>query len=305
MLVMKGFTAVLLLMLLSSQVVLQTVPTRPPRVLEPNRPDQGTRAWYDELRKRENMPTGIGAVNNQNVVNAAIAQIYEQARKKLAPTVEEKRLYAEFLSQPNTGIFRLGGRIDCKYILDVTKPDQGCYNQYIPGGALAFSFRRADYSHLVYSDFKRMNDDFVLPGTFVLGLVAPLGDVPIETVHPDSRLVEDLIAFSPATGINDVADQDRQIAGGFKIGDLIYRKSAPVRDQTTYLLRSVAYRAKFLNLPKSESKRGRGSLDEDDRSDVTVVFRLVSKGADDTYLVLWRELARKASPLLTVDFAEQ
>ena len=303
MLVNKPFIAASLLIFFGSQVICQIAPSRPPRILEPNRPDQGTRAWYDELKKRENTPTGIGAISNKNVVDAAIAEIYEQARKKLAPTKDEKRIYAEFLKQPNTGIFRFGGRISCKYILDVTKPDQECFNQYIPGSALAFSFRRADYSHNVYSDLRRINDDFVLPGIFVLGLIATLGDVPIESFNPDNALATDLAAFSPATGISEVADLDLDIGKGLKIGDLVYRKSVAIREHTTYLLRSVAYRAKFLNLPKSESKRG--SLDEDERNDVIIVFRTLSKSADDTYLVLWRELAKKESPILTVDIAKR
>lgn len=299
----KLFILLLLGVFIADSTSAQVIPTRPPRTADPNRPDPGTQRWYDELRKRENMPTGIGAINNKTVVAAAIAEIYEQARKKMAPTAEEKRIFADFLKQPNTGIVRLGGTVNCKYILDVTKPDQECYNQYIPGGALAFSFRRADYSHIAYSDVKRVNDDFVLPGTFVLGLIATLGDVPIESISDKNALITDLAAFSPASDIDEVAGQDFEIGKGVKVGDLIYRKSVPIREHTTYLLRSVAYRAKFLNLPKSEAKRG--SLDEDERSDVIVVFRIVRKGPDDTCLLLWREVARMPSPFLTVDVAKR
>jgi hypothetical protein len=290
-------------LLIAGSAVAQVIPTRPPRTNDPNRPDPATQRWYDELRKRENMPTGIGAINNRTVVAAAINEIYEHARKKLAPTADEKRIYVDFLKQSNTGIIRIAATVNCKYILDVTQPDQECYNQYIPGSALAFSFRRADYSHNAYSDLKRVNDDFVLPGTFVLGLITSIGDIPIESIGTDNVLVTDLAGFSPASEINEVAGQDFEIIRGLKIGDLIYRKTVPIREHTTYLLRSVAYRAKFLNLPKSESKRG--SLDEDERSDVTVVFRIVRKGADDTYLLLWREVARIPSPLLTVDVAKR
>lgn len=299
----KSLGFLLLSLLTVGSTASQVIPTRPPRTLDPNRPDPATQRWYDELRKRENMPTGIGAVNNKAVVAAAIAEIYEQARKKMAPTTEEKRIFADFLKQPHTGIVRLGTTVNCKYILDVTKPDQECYNQYIPGSALAFSFRRADYSHYAYSDLKRVNDDFVLPGTFVLGLIATLGDVPIESISDKNDLVMDLAAFSPASDIDEVAGQDFEIGKGLKLGDLTYRKSVPICEHTTYLLRSVAYRAKFLNLPKSDSKRG--SLDEDERSDVIVVFRILSKGPDDSYLLLWREIARRLSPLLTVDVAKR
>lgn len=290
-------------LLIAGSATAQIIPPRPPRTVDTNRPDPATQRWYDEIKKRENMPTGIGAVNNKNVVAAAVAEIYEQARKKMAPTADEKRLYADFLKQTGTGIVRIAGTVKCKHIVDITLPDQECYNQYIPGGALAFSFRRSAYTHPAYADLRRVNDHFVLPGTYVLGLITLVGDVPIESVTQDNLFVSGLTSFVPATEINEVASQDYDLSKGVKIGDLTYRKSVAIREHTTYLMRSVAYRAKFLNLPKANSKRG--SLDTDERVDVTVAFRIVLKSADDTYLVLWKELARRESPLLTVDVAKR
>lgn len=286
-----------------SQAISQTVPTRPPRTIDPNRPDPATQRWYDEIKKRENMPTGIGVVSSRNVVAAAIAEIREQARKKLAPTADEKQLFSDFLKQTGTGIVRIAATVSCKHIVDVTQPDQECYNQYIPGGALAFSFRRSDYTHPAYADLKRVNDTFVLSGTYVLGMITLVDDVSIESVTQDSSFVSGLMSFAPATRINEVSSQDYDLSKGVKIGDLTYRKLVPIREHTTYLMRSVAYRAKFLNLPKADSKRG--SLDDDERVDVVVAFRIVRKGADDSYLLLWKELARLRSPLLTVDVAKQ
>lgn len=302
MFVNKTAATTLLSIVLFSQALSQTVPSRPPRILEPNRPDQGTRAWYEELKKRENAPTGIGAMNNKNVVDAAIAEIYDRARKKLAPTADEKQIYADFLKQPNTGLVRIAAPVNCR-IVDVTQPDQECYNHYIPGSALSFSFRRGDYTHHAYSDLKRVNGDFVLTGTYVLGFITSIGDVPIESITQDNVLVTDLNKFVPADDINEVAGQEYDINKGLKIGDLTYRKSTSIREHTTYLLRSVAYRARFFNLPKSDAKRG--SLDEDERVDVTIVFRVVRKGPDDNYLLLWKEIARIQSPLLTVDVAKR
>ena len=55
-------------------------------------------------------------------------------------------------------------------------------------------------------------------------------------------------------------------------------------------------------MPKSEKPKG--SLATSDRCDVVVVFRVVSVGLDDSLLVIWKEIAQKEAPLLTVDMAK-
>lgn len=188
-------------------------------------------------------------------------------------------------------------------ILDIANPDNVCLNYYLPGKARAFSFRKVDYVHQAYADIERAEGLFVSRGTYVLGLIAALGDLPIETWPAQSQLVSDLLRFTPAADIDQVTQQDRDLARGLDIGAVTFRKAAPILPHTTYLLRSVAYKAKFYNIPKTEKKRG--SLDEDDRRDVVVVFRVIRKDVDGSLLLLWREVYQKPSPQLTVDFAKQ
>lgn len=301
----RGILAGIVVSILSVAALSQTIPPRQPRTIDPNRGgDPATRAWYEELRKRENVPTGIGVVDQPSVLAAAVAELRENARRKLGPTREEKRLFADFLKQPSTGLVRLAAPSDCRFVLDVANVKADCLNQYLPGAAMAFSFRKRDYAHHAYSDLQRLGDNTVVfPGTYVLGMISPLGDVPIETITTENPLVRDLAEFRPAASLDKVRDQSVEIANGKRFRDLTYRKSAALSEHSTYLLRSVAYRARFSNLPKTDRKTG--SLDDDDRSDVIVVFRIVNKGADGTYLVLWRELKRIQSPMLDVDVANQ
>jgi|CXWL01.1.fsa_nt_gi hypothetical protein len=292
-------TTLMTVMIGTIAVTAQLVPSRPPRTIDPNRQDPATKAWYEELKKRENVSTGIGSMRETN--ETLIARLKADARKKLGPTDEEKREYSEFLGQPKTGLVRLAAETDCARILDVANPDSVCLNYYLPGKARAFSFRKADYVHQAYADLERSNGMFISPGTYVLGLIASLGDVPIEKLSNENQNVAELLRFVPATDIDNVVEQDRDLAKGLRIGAFIYRKVAPLVEHTTYLLRSVAYKAKFLNVPKTEKKRG--SLDEDERLDVVIVLRVIRKEADGSLLLLWKELQQKPAPVLTVDLA--
>ena len=296
----KFLNLVLLGLLIAGSAAAQVIPSRPPRTIDPNRPDPATQRWYDELRKRENAPTGIGSVRESN--ETLIARLTNEARKKLAPADEERGLYEEFLKQPKTGLVRLAAETDCARILDIAHPNNECLNYYLPGKARAYSFRNTDYSHQAYADVQRTKSMFVSPGTFVLGLIASLGDVPIETVSLQHESVSELLRFMPASEINGVTQQEIALTKGLAMGNLTYRKAVPIEENTTYLIRSIAYKANFLNLPKSEKPRG--SLNTDDRLDIVVVFRVVRRDLFDNFLLLWKEISRKDSPLLEVDMSK-
>ncbi|MGQ0541287.1 MAG: hypothetical protein ACT4O9_05460 [Blastocatellia bacterium] len=274
-------------------------PSRQPRTTNPNRQDPATVRWYEEIQRRENAPTGISY--SESYADRFIFHRGE-ARKKLGPTSEEKREYASVLKLADTRLVRLAALTDCARILDITKPEKECLRYFLPGKAQSYSFRKQDYTHTAFSDIERSKDGFVLGGTFVLGLITSLGDTPIETVISSTENVTALAAFTPSTVMEDAARQESHVKRGMLLGNLTYRKQIPIAEGTTYLLRSVAFRVKFANAPKEKNL---GALNEDDRQDVIVVFRVVKRGLDDSILILWKKIAEKDSPVLEVDLAVQ
>ena len=65
-----------------------------------------------------------------------------------------------------------------------------------------------------------------------------------------------------------------------------YSMAAPVRADTTYVLRSITYKVG-------------NNLDEARKPvDVLVVFRVVHKSVEGDVTLLWKELQRKKSPKL-------
>jgi hypothetical protein len=290
----------LIVLLTVIECVSQTpVPRTPRQVPDPNRQDPATVRWYEELRKRENAPTGIGSVIETQAT--LYAKLRSEALKKLKPSEDEKERFADFLSQPNTGLIKLGSETDCTKILDVANPDIDCLNHFVEGKARAYSFRKNRYSHQAYADLERFKGNFVVPGTYILGLMCLLGNIPIGSVTLDNENVAALLNFKPATEIDNIIAQEKQITKGLLLGNTTYWKALPIRENTTYLMRSVAYQAKFKNLPKSDKRKG--SLDDDDRSDIIVVFRVVQKNPDDSLLLLWKELYRRNAPKTEVDMA--
>lgn len=130
-------------------------------------------------------------------------------------------------------------------------------------------------------------------------MIASAGDQPIQSLTKESDWVKGITNFVPALDVENVARQDKELLAGIPIGNLSYKKSAPIVENTTYILRSIAYRIKLVNLPKGE-KSTSPVINEDKRDDVIVVFRIVKKDPDGTLLLLWRELSRKQALQLEV-----
>lgn len=272
-----------------------TPPVRTPRTTSPNRPDPVTERWYEELRRRENAPSGVGMVETPE---GRLVYWQAEARKKLGATKNDKREYAAFLKRPDTGLIRLAPTGDCSRLLDVTKPNSECLHYLLPGKGQAYSFRRHDYSHPAFADLERTPDTFVLGGTFVLGLITTLGEAPIESIDLSDSTVSALTTFMPAVATAEASKQENDLKNGLVIGGQTYRKFASIEEGATYLLRSVAFKVRLTNAP---NEKGQASLDSDERRDVTVVFKVVRRDAQDTMLLLWRKLTDKESPLLEVD----
>lgn len=82
-------------------IISQVVPSRPPRVTDANRQDAASKAWYDEIKKRENAPTGIGSVRDTN--ETLFARLKDDARKKLAPLMKKSVRIRNFSHNPEPG----------------------------------------------------------------------------------------------------------------------------------------------------------------------------------------------------------
>ncbi len=219
-------------------------------------------------------------------------RISRQQKKMLSPDAADLSRYADFLRNPKTGLIKLFPDLGCEENANVVRADEICLNQ-IPMSAF-YSFRESEHTTDFLSDIRLENDVLVSDGLLTQGILVALGKTPLESVTPTSSGLKFLTEFKPELKSEEALKQTFQLIKGIKSNGYLYRKALPAREEMTYALRVVAYRAKFI-----QTVRGFlfNMLEGDDRVDVTIAFRLLKKdAATGTYTLLWKELARQEAP---------
>jgi hypothetical protein len=212
-------------------------------------------------------------------------------KKQLSPGNEDLTKYARFLKEPNTGIFRLLPDLNCDENPLVIKVDEKCLSA-IPESSF-YSFREKEYTPEILSDIRLENNHLVTNGILAQGILVSLGDVPLENVSLKSEGMAFLNAYSPHTSAADAQKQFLEMAKGVSSGQYAYRKAFPVKVDTTFALRVIAYRGNFFRMFRGYRY---DLLEGDKRIDLTLAFRVIRKGTDGGVTLLWKELQRRKSP---------
>lgn len=201
-------------------------------------------------------------------------------RKALAPTPEDRQAHAEFLRQPDTGIFRLL-RVTSGTGKVVRAGDAASSMPvFLVGGGAHYSFSKLNHNADKWSDLCWEKDEFVVGvGGESLSLLVDLGDVRLEEITTDSRGVDYLSKLMPPERTADAEQQFLRLDSGVTVNGFDYHLSLPWKLNTTYALRSVNY----------------------GRSDLLVVFRVARQDTNESLIVLWRKLKRYNVPKLKKD----
>lgn len=213
----------------------------------------------------------------------------EEHKRLLFPSAEERGAFAAFLRQPHTGIVRLLPQSDCREDPRLLHANGSCVDAIppVPGGGSFYSFRSGGHQWGLRADVWLR--DGVFRAGFAgesLGLLTALGDVPLEAVTLGSAGVDYLAEFSPPTSLDGAQRQYEMNKVGFRVRNHVYGAAMYVRPGITYVLRSITYRA---DTEQSKMRKP---------ADVLVSFRVVSRAADGSVTLLWKELQRRKSPKL-------
>lgn len=209
----------------------------------------------------------------------------------------DTRQFAAFLKQPDTGIVRLQSGDVCLPNRLVIQADSTCPNNII-GKATLYSFRENDYRPKALADIFFSENKFSSPGVFTLGVFANLGNVPIEDLTLASNGIKQLAELQPALDKAEVEKQYATLTTGVQIGDYIYKREVEAKENSSFVLRTIAYKGKVFQ------GKGVGKINilaNDPRNDVTVVFRIIRKHDDGSVTLLWKELDRKPSPKIVLE----
>ncbi len=205
--------------------------------------------------------------------------------------------YADFLEKRNTGIIKFNADSSCVSDTDVIVASEKCLAYKMPGAGAAYSFRTESYRLPRLADVILLDGIFRTGGVFQHVIMAELGDVPIEAVTLETNGLKYLVDLKPVRDGDEFMRFDDQIVKGINADGFLYRKGHPVKENSTFALRSIAYRGTFI---RSVDGIRYDELEFDKRRDVIVAFRVVERDAAGNITIVWKRLKDAESPRLKV-----
>ena len=279
---------------------------RPTPTPEPNR--TGTPAAPmpqrdPERRVRENNPDWdeTQTVDQLARLKELTDVIYRKPTKQELAAVsvrpEFQKKYSQFLSRPDTGIFKLVN-FECAKAAQVVSADERCLKLTMPGGAGSFSFRTKNYRIRHLADLTLTEGRLRTTGVLMNGLFAELGDVPIESVTLATPAAAALASVKAAVDASEVEAIAKRFETGDFQGDVMLKVSAEPAVNTTYLMRAIGYRGK---VKKALGGVPYNEMDFDRRRDVIAAFRVVDIDTDGSVTIVWQRLSETESPKIDTE----
>ncbi|MGI8638835.1 MAG: hypothetical protein ACR2MG_02630 [Pyrinomonadaceae bacterium] len=246
--------------------------------------------------------SGFLSVEAQSVFQLSILQqsiepLYRKPSKKelkaVAPKPELFEKYAEFLRQPNTGLTKLINDSGCADNAKIVVATDECLKYTMPGAGSSYSFRVENYRIPRLADLIFTENSFQASGILLHGIFVNIGDVRLDKVTLQTVGLKYLLDFQPEVDYAKAGEIDRQLSKGIRKDKFLYRRGLNAVENTTFVLRSIAYDGKYLRAAGGVIYN---EFSFDKRRDVIVAFRIVDKDDDGNVTILWKELANKKSP---------
>ncbi|HXD32250.1 MAG TPA: hypothetical protein VN643_14095 [Pyrinomonadaceae bacterium] len=224
------------------------------------------------------------------ICNAALAQ--SQSREEIYKTLESRRAefkvleeqllatseedraaYAEFLSQPDTGLIRLLPRetYDGKIVT-------------IRGSGAYYSFTRLTHEYGQGSDLS-LEQKYIKVGFAGAdyGLMTSLGDVPLDSVTADHEKALIASRLKVPGELPQARIEQQRFGAGTIIEGTSFKDRLPAKVNSTYILRSINY----------------------ERTDVLVAFRIIRQDMDGSLVIVWKFLGKYPKPQLARSAGDQ
>lgn len=199
------------------------------------------------------------------------AELATLEKQFLAPSAEDRAAYAEFLTQPDTGLIRLLPRE--KFDRDANKAAA----LTIRGGGAYYSFVRLTHEYGYGSDLE-LYAGYLSVGFAGAdyGMLTTLDGVRLEDVSTELPGGMFLARYKAVTNEPDARIEQRRFGTGTVIDGVSYKERLPVEVGATYLLRSINF----------------------EKSDVLVAFRVVRQDTDGSLIIAWKMLEKYPTPKL-------
>jgi hypothetical protein len=254
---------------------------------------------YDRLRTIESM-TDKTYIPRHPMLDRKTG-IYRRpgAEESRALAVSETliREFEAFLAGPDTGIVKLNGDSSCFSSVEVVNVNEKCAPFKMPGAGTAFSFRIDGYRLPRLADLILFNGTFRADAVLQHVAMVELGNIAIADVNLELGGMKYLVELQPTRDGDKFLQYDSELTRGISANGYFYRKGHPVKPDTTYALRSIAYRGSYL---RAVDKITYDELDFDRRRDVIVAFRVVETEESGNVTILWKRLRDLEAPKLNI-----
>jgi hypothetical protein len=270
------------------------------REIRNQRTDQTMRpgeVFVDERSREARLTERRASIFKQNI-KPLYRKLTKSELKLMAPMAEDLKTFASLLKLPNTGLAKFVNTAECAEDTEVLSALPKCHAYYFPGAGASFSFRERRHRLRRLSDLLLAGENFYSPGVLMQGILVNLGQVPIEQITIGHRVVKTLTNFETAKTIPIAQKEWDMFAAGVEKDGLLFKSNMPVRVGETYLLRSIAYRGRFI---RTVSQVVYNEIDYDDRKDIIVAFQVIRKDADESVTIFWKELRSNDSPRLELE----
>ena len=206
-------------------------------------------------------------------IGARRAELLRLEETFLSPTDEDRATYADFLTQPNTGLIRLLPR----ETYDPAVKNENRYKLTLNGGGSFYSFVRLAHEYGYGSDIN-LYEGWLSTGFAGAnyGIMTTVGNTRLEDISLDSPAVQFLATHTPPSEEPKARIEQTKWGKGEMIDGTTYGERLRMGVNTTYLLRSVDYGT----------------------SDLLVAFRVVRVDSDGSAIILWKLLKSYTTPNL-------
>lgn len=250
---------------------------------------------FDQMRSLE--IRRVEESSSHSLLAELARKIYRKPNKGemkiLSPAPEHLARYAFFLRQPETGIIKLNSDSSCAENSKVLAARENCLPYSMPGAGTAYSFRAESHRIPRLADLILSKNMLKTDGILQQGIMVNLGDIPLEEVTLQTRGLKYLVDFEPLSDVESLSKFERELSQGVKADGFVYGFGVYVKEQTTFALRSIAYKGKFM---LSVNGLTYNEMDFDKRKDVLVAFRIIELERNGNITILWKLLARKDAP---------
>ena len=213
--------------------------------------------------------------------------------KMLEPDSSLRMAFEEELSNNNSGVVKMVADEGCEAKFFVTVATPHCEKYSMPGAGSAYSFRKASHWLRHLSDLNFDGKKLIAaPGDFINGILVNVGDVPLDRITGTPEYAT-VAGFEPVSDSKKAAAFSALLKKGIRDGRILYASALPVMNNTTFLMRSIAYRSEFYRTVEGVEYDEMGF---DTRKDVIVAFRVIGYEPDQSVTIAWKEIFRRDSP---------